>query len=175
MRAAVVMLASLGVALCLPALPAGAETVKSNIASIRPDQVNEAAIRKLYADFTAAWNRHDVAAMASMWTIDGDHLEPDGHMAKGREAIQALLDHQHKTVFKDTTLDLDIDAVWFVTGDVALVDGSYALIGARDPKGNELPVRKGHLTSILLKEHGRWNIAASRLMIPTSLPWRENE
>ncbi len=160
------------IAVVLLCSAAGAE-VQSNISSIRPDQINEAAIRKLYADFTAAWNRHDVPAMADMWTIDGDHLDPDGRMAKGRDEIKALLTKQHTGVFKDTTLDLDIDAVWFVTGDVALVDGTYALIGARDPKGNELPVRKGHLTSILLKEHGTWNIAASRLMIPAPLPWRE--
>jgi len=145
---------------------------QSNVASIRPDQVNEAAIRKLYADFTAAWNRHDPDAMTAMWTIDGDHLDPDGRMVKGHEEIEALLRTQHTTVFKDTTLDLDIDAVWFVTGNVALVDGTYALIGARDPNGNELPVRKGHLTSILLKEQDHWNIAASRLMIPAPLPWR---
>jgi len=148
--------------------------VQSNVSSIRPDQINEAAIRKLYADFTAAWNRHDPAAMAAMWAIDGDHLDPDGRMAKGRDEIEALLSGQHASVFKNTTLDLDIDAVWFVTADVALVDGTYALIGARDPKGNELPVRKGHLTSILLKERNKWSIAASRLMIPAPLPWRED-
>jgi len=146
---------------------------QSNVSSIRPDQVNEAAIRKLYSEFTTAWNRHDPAAMAKLWTIDGDHLDPDGRMVKGRDELIGLFTKQHTTVFKSTVLDLDIDAVWFVTGSMALVDGSYALVGATDPKGNPLPVRKGHLTSVLLHEGGGWSIAASRLMIPAPLPWRD--
>jgi hypothetical protein len=82
---------------------------------------------------------------------------------------------QHDTVFKNTVLDLSIEDVWFITSEVALVDGSYNLAGVVLPDGKELPARKGHLTAILLKEGKSWVIAASRLMIPTELPYKKPE
>jgi uncharacterized protein (TIGR02246 family) len=147
---------------------------QSNEGSIRSDLVNEGTIRKLYAAFTAAWNKHDATAMGKMWAIDGDHLEPDGHLAKGRDAVTKLFAAQHSSVFKDTKLTLTLEDVWFITGDVALIDGSYEVVGAKLPDGKEIPPRKGHLTSVLMKEQDTWWIAASRLMIPTHLPYKKD-
>ena len=105
--------------------------------------------------------------------LDGDHREPDGTMYKGRDEVLALFRKQHGSFFKDTTLALDIDDVWFITANVALIDGTYTLSGAKLPDGTALPPRKGHLTAVFLKEQGRWWIEASRLMIPTALPYKK--
>jgi hypothetical protein len=59
-----------------------------------------------------------------------------------------------------------------IGGAATDVDGGYALSGARMPDGKELPERRGHLTAVLLAEGGQWPIAASRLMIPTELPYK---
>jgi uncharacterized protein (TIGR02246 family) len=152
-----------------------ADDAPSNPASIEYDRTNEAAIRKLYNEFQAAWNRHDVKALGDMYALDGDHREPDGTMYKGRDEILALLKKQHASFFKDTTLALDIEDVWFITAQVALVDGAYTLSGAKLPDGTALPARKGHLTAIFLKERGRWWIEASRLMVPVSLPYKHKQ
>jgi uncharacterized protein (TIGR02246 family) len=169
------LLIAVAVALGVLAGWTGIADARSNVGSIKSDLVNEEAIRKLYDQFTAAWNRHDTEAISNMWALDGDHLEPDGQVAKGRDAVRRLLAQQHRTVFKNTTLTLTIYAVWFITGDVALVDGNYEIAGITTPDGHTLPPRKGHLTSILLNEQDRWWIAASRLMIPATLPWREKD
>jgi uncharacterized protein (TIGR02246 family) len=147
-------------------------TPRPGVGGPRTDLVNDAKIRKRYERFQADWNRHDPVAMAAIWTIDGDHREPDGRIAKGRDEVQNLFAQEHATVFKDSHLDLHVDTVWFVTADVALVDGTYVLTGATDPDGKPIPPRKGHLTSIFLQERGRWWVAASRLMIPVPLVWR---
>jgi len=159
-------------AILLIAGGAVAETT-SNVGGMRSDEKNEAKIRALYDEFEADWNRHDVEALASMWTIDGDHIEPDGREADGRDAVKALLAKQHASVFKETTLNLDIEDVWFVTAAVALVDGKYSVSGARDLEGNPIPPRSGHYTAVLLKEGADWSVAASRLMIPTALPYKK--
>ena len=138
----------------------------------RTDLVNDEAIRKLYADFTAAWNTHDAAKLASFYTIDGDTVEPDGVTARGHDEVEKHFATEHAAAFKDTELKLTVDSVWFISGDVALVDGTYAVVGAVDPNGQQLPPRKGLMTSVLLKEHGTWHVAASRSMIPIPLPWR---
>ena len=144
----------------------------SNIGGIRSDEVNENAIRALYQQFGELWNKHDAAGLANMWALDGDHIEPDGHHADGRDAILDLLTKQHGSVFKNTVLTLGIEDVWFMTGDVALVDGTYAISGIVAPDGTPIAPRKGNITSVLLKEGGKWWLAASRLMIPAELPWR---
>ncbi|HVN87969.1 MAG TPA: SgcJ/EcaC family oxidoreductase [Candidatus Binatia bacterium] len=145
---------------------------KSDIAKLKSDIVNEAAIRKLYDEFTAAWNRHDVAAMTSHWAEDGDHVEPDGQVAKGRDQVTALFTKQHASIFKDSHLELKIDTVWFITQDVALIDGTYDLSGVVLPDGTKIPDRTGRLSTNLLNEQGRWWIVASRLMIPATLPYK---
>lgn len=136
------------------------------------DVKSEAAIRKLYAEFEGAWNRHDVPTIASRWAIDGDHVEPDGTMAKGRDQVTALLTRQHSGAFKDSTLKLKVLSVWIMSDTVALVDGSYELSGAKAPDGSAVPTRKGYLTSVLLLDKKDWAIAASRLMIPIALPYK---
>jgi uncharacterized protein (TIGR02246 family) len=167
-RQPVAVSAVLAAVLLLPALgPA-----QSNIGGAATDVKNEKAVRAVYDHFVAAWNRHDTAAMGKMYTVDGDHLEPDGNHVDGRDAVELLFQRQHESVFAHSRLMLNIQDVWFITQDVALVDGGYALSGARMPDGKELPERRGHLTAVLLAEGGQWLIAASRLMIPTELPYK---
>jgi uncharacterized protein (TIGR02246 family) len=145
----------------------------SNVGGAATDLENEKVIRKLYANFVAKWNAHDTDALAKMWALDGDHLEPDGTMVKGRPAVAELLERQHETVFAHTALSLTIADVWFVSDTVALVDGGYGITGIRTPDGAEVPKRSGHLTAVLLKEQDQWWIAASRLMVPTTLPYKK--
>jgi uncharacterized protein (TIGR02246 family) len=145
----------------------------SNEGGLAGDVANEKLVRELYDQFVAAWNRHDVPALAGMWSIDGDHMEPDGTVAKGREAITMLFTRAHQTIFAKTRLNLSVADVWFPSGDVALIDGGYEIYGIQTPDGEELPARRGHLTSVLILEQGKWWIAASRLMIPTELPYKK--
>jgi uncharacterized protein (TIGR02246 family) len=162
------------VALMCLAVTAVAQTpaVRSGAGVLKSDTVNEEVIRKLYGQFVAAWNKHDPKAMAAMWVEDGDDVEPDGNVAKGRGDVEKLLAMEHASVMKNTKLKLTIDSVWFITAKVALVDGTYEVTGIVAPDGKELPPRKGRLSSILLQERDKWWIAASRLMIPSKLPWR---
>jgi uncharacterized protein (TIGR02246 family) len=138
----------------------------------RSDLINDEQIRKLYTEFVAAWNAHDPKKMASFWAIDGDTMEPDGVTARHRDEVERHFAEEHSGPFKNTELKLTIDSVWFAGADVAMVDGSYMVVGAVGPNGMPLPPRKGLLTSVLINEDGQWHVAASRSMIPIPLPWR---
>jgi uncharacterized protein (TIGR02246 family) len=148
---------------------------RSEAGSPKSDIANEATIRKIYDDFTAAWNKHDPEALARMWALDGDHQEPDGRVAKGRAEVHKLLGMEHSTVFKKTKINLTIETVWFISQDVALVDGVYELTDVVDESGKDIGTRKGHLTSVLMQEGSVWSIAASRAMIPVPLIWRKEK
>ncbi|MBI5505285.1 MAG: SgcJ/EcaC family oxidoreductase [Deltaproteobacteria bacterium] len=170
------MLKSLRLVLCSFLLVAAGVQAAGAFGSGMPasDVANEKLVRKLYETFVNEWNAHRVNDMADLWAIDGDHVDPDGRMVKGRDEVRALFTKQHEVVFAKTKLTLTVASVWFVSEDIALVDGTYAITGIVDPKGNEIAERKGLLTSILLKEKGNWLIEASRLMIPAPLPWRRD-
>jgi uncharacterized protein (TIGR02246 family) len=176
------LLVALVVGLTLPALAdraRGDEKPKHKeiqaVGGPKSDLENEAEIRKLYAQYTAAWNKHDPKAMASFWTLDGDYMEPDGRHAKGQADVEKLFTQEQQTVFKDSTLALTIETVWFINQDVAMVDGKYDLSGVRDLEGKQLPVRSGHLTAVLMREDGTWKVAAGRAMIPVPLVYRDKE
>ena len=145
----------------------------SNEGGISTDLKNEKLVRAVYDDLIDAWNRHDVDALSKLWAIDGDHLEPDGTLAKGRDAVTKLFRRQHDTFFKQSVLDMNLQDVWFHGDGLSIVDGTYELKGAKLPNGTEIPPRRGHFTSVLIFEDGRWQVAASRLMIPTQLPYKE--
>ncbi|MDX2166536.1 MAG: SgcJ/EcaC family oxidoreductase [Deltaproteobacteria bacterium] len=163
----------------LVAMGAGTASAQTNTPRAHPgaggprsDLAADAAIRQLYAEFTAAWNAHDPQKMASYWTLDGDIVEPDGMTAKGRSEVEKHFATEQEAAFKDSTLKLAVESVWFPSAEVAMVDGSYMVLNALDPNGQPLPPRKGLVSAVLLKEDGTWRVAASRSSIPVPLPWR---
>ena len=123
--------------------------------------------------FAAAWNAHDPNKMASSCTRSTATLmEPDGATAKGRDEVEKHFADEHARSVQEHRAQTHHRLGVFPPGDVALVDGTYMVLGAVDPNGQPLPPRKGLLTSVMIKEHGTWHVAASRSMIPIPLPWR---
>jgi uncharacterized protein (TIGR02246 family) len=174
-----ILLVALVLATVAPAFaqtaPGGKPKEIQGVGGLKSDLANEAEIRKLYAQYTTSWNNHDPKAMASFWTIDGDYMEPDGRHAKGKTDVEKLFTVEQQSVFKNSTLALTIETVWFITQDVAMVDGKYDLSGVVDLEGKQLPTRSGHLTAVLMREDGTWKVAAGRAMIPVPLVYREKE
>ena len=169
MRQLAVVVVLLCAARCAVAVESPAP--KSDVAKLKSDIANEAAIRTIYEQFTAAWNKHDVPAMTSLWAEDGDHVEPDGQVAKGRDQVTELFKKQHASIFKSSHLALKIDTVWFITADVALIDGTYELSGVVLPDGTAIPPRKGLLSTNLLSRlvHNSANLPHRKVDQPTSL------
>jgi uncharacterized protein (TIGR02246 family) len=156
------------------AQPQPGTTPRAGAGGPRTDLESDAKIRDLFKQFEDAWNRHDFETLKALWTIDGDHHEPDGTVAKGRDEVGQLFAKEHMTVFKNSHIRLTIHGVWFLSADIALADGSYDLVGVQDQQGNAVSPRKGRLTAVLLQEPDiGWRVAASRSMIPVPLVWRE--
>ncbi len=135
----------------------------------------EGEVHATYKRFVEAWNKHDAAAMATLWTDEGDHTEPDGRTVHGRAEVNKLLQIEHASVFKGSQLHIAVEHVRLVSDDVAIADGTYELFGATDPAGNKLGVRAGYFTSVLKRDADGWKVSANRLMLPQVLIWRERE
>ncbi len=128
------------------------------------------AIRKLHADFGAAWDRDDARGMAACWAADGDLVNPFGRVAKGRRAVEQLLAEEHSGFAKGTHMANKVDAIRFLGPGVAVVDVSWLVTGAHAADGTELEPLKGSYAAVMCKKKGLWAVAASRVMIPASTP-----
>lgn len=127
---------------------------------------DEAALRKVQESFAAAWNRHDAAAMARLWTEDGDWMGPDGYFAEGRARVENYLADAHTENWATTKNTLAVRSVRFIKPDVAVVNAECHLTGSHDWWGNPVPDQKIVGTSIMVKKDGEWLISAFRASIP---------
>lgn len=118
-----------------------------------------AAVRKVQQRQAEAWNRHDAAAYAALFTEDGDVVNVLGWWWKGRPQIENKLAAAFAFVFRESTLTItDVD-VRFVAPDVAVAHVLWTMAGAKTPKGVPEP-KQGIQLQVLKKEQGKWLIAS---------------
>jgi len=58
-----------------------------------------------------------------------------------------------------------IDQIRFITPELAAVDGSWIVAGARGGDGKELPPIKGRGFELVKKNAGRWHFIVTREMV----------
>ncbi len=137
-----------------------AATVRAEDAAAQKDDA--AAIRELYTEYDAAWNKGNSAQLAMVWTDDADHVEPNGRVVAGRTAIWKDFEQRFAGDLKDTRSQQTVTGIRFITPDVAVADASYEVTGARDAQGQVRPALQGHYVDIWVKRKGTWYIAADR-------------
>ncbi len=126
----------------------------------------EETIRKLYASYDETWNKGDAAALAAFWADDASHMEPDGHIVAGRTALAKELAERLGADLKGTRSHQTIEAIRFLTADVAVVDASYEVTGAHDLAGKSKPPIQGRYVDIWVKRSGKWKITVDRPVAP---------
>ena len=154
-----ILIASILILLALPAGVAGAKAQASD----------EAAIRKVFADFAEAWGKDDAKSMASHWAVDGDLINPTGRRANGRAEIEKLFADEHATIFKGTHITFTEGTIHFVKPDVAIFTSDYEVPGAHPPNSAEMTL-KGIVTSVMVKTNGKWWTLSTRPMVPVTTP-----
>jgi len=115
---------------------------------------DEQAIRAATAAYREALDRGDAAAIAALWTADGDICDETGAMLHGRDTASLVADPAAgpRPDFKinDTSLR-------FVTDDVAVEDGT---VEVRLADGGAPLV--GRFTAVWTRTDGGWKLAALR-------------
>jgi len=109
--------------------------------------MDENAIRNLFKEFETAFNRHDPNAIASCWTEDCDHIDPDGAEAKGRAEMQRLATEKHNSVFRGSNIKVNIQRVRELSPDIVQVDGTWELSNARTPDGRTIATMPGRCSA----------------------------
>lgn len=130
--------------------------VLSTVAFAQDQQKDEATINSLNKKFAVAWNKGDGAAMGATYTEDGCLIDPFGTEARGRTAATALLTQTVSTTLKGSTTSFETNYIRFLKPDVAFVDATQTITGAKSPEGEPLPEMKFHLVLSIIKKDGQW-------------------
>lgn len=115
---------------------------------------DEAAMRENVKLLETGWNTKSGATFAKAFAEDADYVVINGMHIKGRTVIEKTHQQIFDTIFKDTTLTLNVQQIRFLRPDVAVVHVS----GHRD--GPPAKVQDATLTCVMTKEQQGWTIAA---------------
>lgn len=132
---------------------------------------------RLPRQWQSAWNRHDVAALASMVAPDADFITVAGVWLRGRDEFIHHHHALHQLQMREsvwTTVGVGYRAL---CGNLLLAHVEWAIAGDRDPDGSARTPRRGHFTWVLQADP-HWKIvvaqntnlgahAAHRLIQPT--------
>ncbi|HUR81865.1 MAG TPA: nuclear transport factor 2 family protein [Thermoanaerobaculia bacterium] len=123
------------------------------------------SVETTLARFCDAWNRHDAASLASLWSEEGELQHPWGPRRVGRDAIRELLHSEHSGTMSGSRLTIARVAVT-PAPDTAAAEIDAVLHDVRAPNGRtyEMPA----LLSVLFVRDGQeWRI---RAMTPVANP-----
>ena len=118
-----------------------------------------AGLEKAASDFVAAFNKKDAAALASLFTENGELTDLHaGDVTSGRASIQAHYEEMLATP-DAPQIAIEVDSVRLVGTNLAIEDGTVH----QTPPGDDAPPFSTTYTAVLQKqENGTWQIASSR-------------
>ena len=118
----------------------------------------EAAVKAVERDYDAAWTAMDIEGLISHFTPDAVIINPYGEVWTGLAQIDPALKAFLAGEGAGSSHSSRLKHVFFVTPDVALVDGEATLRG-KGLSGGELV---HFFTDVLVKREGVWRICQVR-------------
>ena len=125
--------------------------------------LEEGAIPEVLTTYEAAWNKHDLAAWAKLFTDDVDYVNRDGSIWKGNEAniaghqaIHQMLKNQDQNM----SWTVQVNQISNLSPDIALVHATWEWPCFRLPSGIKLKDFRGILTLVMVQRENRWLIRA---------------
>jgi len=131
--------------------------------AIQTTDEDERIIRGMLVQAVSRLNRGDLTALDALWDETADYVGVNGRLVKGRAAIQALFSQMANRSSGQQTVA--VEQIRFITPELATVDGSWTVTGARDATGKETPPIKGRGFELVQKKNGQWKFIATREMV----------
>lgn len=122
---------------------------------------DDAATKAVFAQFSAAWNKHDAAAITALFSEDAVKVEPHGTIVRSRAKIGEGYRGAHAGGLKNTTAQFTVSTIRVIGPDWRLVDGKASVVWAEGPDFNPMAAR--HMfTALLKRQGGAWVITDLR-------------
>ena len=117
-------------------------------------QKADPAIVKLADQYQAAFNKGDAKALAALYTAEALRVTPSGELLAGRAAIGQDYLANLAGPFKGTKLTLRSGRTQTLKPDVALIEGTYEVIGGKTPI-------RGRYLNTVVQDGGRYERAST--------------
>jgi len=111
------------------------------------------------AAFQAAWNAHDMTAFGALFHPHATFVNRFAHYVHGVEAIVALHEPIHATIYRDSTVENELIDATTVADDVTIIHfWSRLRTGAAHPAGaHDVDTL---ILAVLTRRGGAWRIQA---------------
>jgi uncharacterized protein (TIGR02246 family) len=120
-------------------------------------QADEAAIQKLGAEFASAFEKSDAAAIASLYTTEGEFIRNDGETIRGPSEIEKAYAAYFKGLKGKKKLEVQSDSLRFPSADTAIAEVTLRL----KDEDNDCCASSWRET-LLVREGGKWKVAVTR-------------
>lgn len=119
---------------------------------------DESEVRDLFDRLLRAWTDNDADAYGACFTADADYVSYDGTRAIGRATLQGNHDQLFRGVLAGSALVGAIEAIRFVTPDIAIVHGTGSVLM---PWRTTPPARRlSRQTVVALRTQEGWRFTA---------------
>jgi uncharacterized protein (TIGR02246 family) len=137
------------------------------------ERIGSEGLTDLVSQFSRAWSRHDPAALADLWSVDGDLMNPLGRMARGRAELMELFKDEHLGYMRGTSLAVKVTGSRTLAPGLTFVDGEALLTGVQTPDGKSMPALKHLIFGVAAAGEGGWRFVSVRLAVPVPPPPEE--
>lgn len=121
---------------------------------------NEEAIKKVIAETTEAFNKHDAKAFARFYTADAELVTVRGERMKGAAEIEKGLASIFATRATAATLTMLDVSIRFIKPDVAIAHVTNEMSGVINAQGEKQPAHRELSIRVLVKDKGTWRVTA---------------
>jgi uncharacterized protein (TIGR02246 family) len=129
----------------------------------RPAPSDDAtAVQAVGAAFVDNWNRHDMNSLGGLFTADAQFVNVIGLWWHGRAEIQKEHEALHATRMRRSHLVATDSIVHLLGPDVAVLIQRWQLTGDTGIDGVTLPMRRGIMTLVTVREGASWQIASAQ-------------
>ena len=155
---------------CVAILALASLGVRIAVAAPQQD-ADRAAIAKAIQGYMDAWNTHDIHTVVTTYTPDCDFVNNFGDVTHGRDGMEKVFGPFMTGVYSETHQTGEVKSIRFIKPDVAAVDVTWEMTGAKNQDGSPRPTRKGLHSLVMTKQaDGSWEIAVMHVHEYTASP-----
>jgi uncharacterized protein (TIGR02246 family) len=122
-------------------------------------EAEKAAITRAVAGFSNAFNHHDVHGCVTFFATKSDFTNVSGVVWHGLPGMEQHFTGVLTGALKNANRTITVKDIRFLTPTIAQVDADWQMTGSIARDGSVVPLRKGLLDAVMIKENGHWLFA----------------